>query len=58
MPDTAPAKKISPNGLAVAIRTVFEDDSPGAVSSYLSVDSRGISTYLTESQVADWRTVE
>lgn len=50
-----PAIKISPDGHAVAIRTQFEDDSPGAVTSFLSVDSRGISTYLTEAQVADWK---
>lgn len=55
MPETAPDIRISPDGHAVAIRTVFEDDTPGAVSSYVSVDHRGIATYLTTEQVADWK---
>lgn len=58
MPEESPVKKISPDGHAVAIRTAFEDDSPGAVSSFLSVDSRGIAAYLTQAQVADWTAVE
>lgn len=57
MADAEPAKKASPDGLAVAIRTVFDDDSQGAVSSWLSVSHQGIATYLTEAQVADWTDV-
>lgn len=51
----SPAKKISPDGQSVAIRTVFEDDTDGACSSWLAVNHRGITTYLTEAQVADWK---
>lgn len=57
MADEVP-KKTSPDGLAVAIRTLFEDDTPGAVSAWLSVDYRGITTYLTEAQVGDWKAVK
>lgn len=48
------SKKIAPGGAAVAIRTQFEDDSPGAVSSWLSVSGQGIATYHTSAEVADW----
>lgn len=48
------AKKVSPDGTAVAIRTQFEDDTPGAVSSWLSVSGQGIATYHTAAEVKDW----
>lgn len=50
-------KKVSPDGQSVAIRTIFEDAEPGAVSSWLSVDFRGMATYLTEAQVEGWADV-
>lgn len=59
-PDTPvgpPEKRVSPDGLSVAIRTIFEDDTPGAVSAWLAVDQRGIATYLTAPQVSDWTAV-
>lgn len=60
-PETAalpiPSKKVSPDKLAVAIRTVFDDDTPGAVSAWLSVNHNGITAYMTEAQVADWTAV-
>jgi hypothetical protein len=56
MADEIP-KKTSPDGSAVAIRTVFDDDTPGSVSSWLSVNHQGVATYLTEAQVKDWADV-
>lgn len=53
----SPAKKVSPDGLAVAINTAFADDDPSGCRSWLSVSSRGISAYLTAEQVADWTAV-
>ena len=50
-------KKTSPDGQAVAIRTIFEDDTPGPVSAWLSVNHQGLATYLTEAQVTDWTDV-
>lgn len=58
MPDETeapPEIRIRPDKRAVAIRTIFDDDSPGAVMSWLSVDERGISTYLSEAQVDGWK---
>jgi hypothetical protein len=57
MADEIPKKKTSPDGSAVAIRTVFDDDTPGSVSSWLSVNHQGVATYLTEAQVKDWADV-
>lgn len=54
---SAPEKRVSPDGLSVAIRTIHEDDNPVGVSSWLAVNNRGISTNLTAAQVADWTVV-
>lgn len=51
---TAAETRMSPDGQSVAIRTIFEDTSPGQVSSWLAVDVRGIATYMTQPQVEDW----
>lgn len=51
---TANSAKQRPDKQAVAIRTVFEDSTPGMVKAWLSVDSRGMTEYLSESDVADW----
>lgn len=48
------AKKIAPDGTAVAIRTQFEDDTPGQVTSWLSVSGQGIATWHTTADVKDW----
>lgn len=58
MINEVPPKRLRPDGYAVAIRTVFDDDHPGAVSSWLSVNADGVSAYLTEAQVADWPEVK
>lgn len=46
--------KQRPDKQAIAIRTVFEDNTPGAVKAWLSVDSRGMTEYLSESDVDTW----
>ena len=55
MPETdSPAKKISSDGNAVAIRTIFDDTTPGAVKSWLYATHQGMTGYLSEAEVADW----
>lgn len=49
-----PERRVSPDGQSIAIRTIFEDDTPGAVMAWLAVNARGITTYMSEAQVANW----
>lgn len=58
--DDEPGKKKSPDGLAVAIHTEFSDEPMhlgDVTKSWLAITSRGISTFLTAEQVADWTDV-
>lgn len=54
---TPPAKKVSPDGTAVAILTHFEDAAlhlGDVTKSWLAVTGQGHSVWLTAEQVADW----
>ncbi len=61
MPEiTTPAKKIRPDGMAIAIRTHFSDEPMGPFDptrAWLAVSHMGQSSFLTEEQVTDWTDV-
>lgn len=52
-----PAKKVSPDGMTVAIRTCFEDASIGPLDhtkAWLGATHHGLSIPLSEADVSTW----